>query len=102
MLICFRVRACQSMLHSSLCIGLNRHDSITVGKKRGKSLFERLFLPWRDSLVSSEEVRLSCYRVEERGVDLVFGKTRAQFTERLRGILLHGGLTEDPEPVTWE
>lgn len=30
-----------------------------------------------DSLIASEEVRLSCYCVEERSIDLVFGQTSA-------------------------
>lgn len=55
---------------------------------------------WRDSLVSSEEVRLPRYCVEERSIDLVFGKACAQLAQGLWGIPVHGGLTEDPVPVT--
>lgn len=54
-----------------------------------------------DSLGASEEVRLSCYCVEESSVDLVFGQTRAQVAQALRGVLFHARLTENPVPVPW-
>lgn len=64
----------------------------------------RLFTYKRENqnlLIASEEVSVSCYCVEERSVDLVFGKASAQVLQALWGILLHFGLTENPVPVTW-
>lgn len=53
------------------------------------------------SLVSSEDVRLPRYCVEQRRVDPVFGKSRAQLAQGPWGVLVHRGLAEDPVPVTW-
>lgn len=54
-----------------------------------------------DSLSASEEVRLSCRCVEKSSVELVFRQTSTQVFQALGGVLVHGGLTENPVPVTW-
>lgn len=55
-----------------------------------------------NSLRVFEEVRLSCWRVEESGVDLIFGQTGSQFPQALWRVLVHGGLTENPVSATWK
>lgn len=54
-----------------------------------------------DLLSASEEVRLSCWCVEESSVNLVFGQTSTQVFQALRGILFHIRFTENPVSVTW-
>lgn len=55
-----------------------------------------------NSLRVFEEVRLSCWRVEESGVDLIFGQTGSQLLQALWRVLVHGRLTENPVSATWK
>ena len=54
-----------------------------------------------DSLSASEEVCLSRRCVEKSGIKLVTGETVTKVFQAFGGILVHGGLTENPVPVTW-
>lgn len=55
-----------------------------------------------NSLRVFEEVCLSCWRVEESGVNLIFGQTGPQLLQALWRVLVHGGLTENPVSATWK